>query len=99
VSAYVAVSKSEYLARRVQAIGRALRSGQSKDVHIYDFLMAKTLEVNIIQERHEGALVQREDGTYGLEKRNDSEPTPLEGPNMQGAASGLGAVDLTEVEE
>ena len=99
VSAYVAATKSEYLARRVQAVGRALRYGQNKDVHVYDFLMARTLEVNIIQDRHDRALVKHDDGTYGLEKRNGSEPTPLEGPNMQGAATGVGALDLTEVEE
>ena len=54
---------------------------------MYDFLMAKTLEVNIIQERHEGTLVKRENGSFELEERNGSEPTPWEEPNMQGAAT------------
>ena len=99
VSPYVAASKAEYLARRVQAIGRAHRFGQNKSVHVYDFIMARTLEVNTIQDRHDRALVKHDDSTYGLEKRNGSEPTPLEGPNMQGAATGVGALDLTEVEE
>lgn len=99
VSPYVASNQSEYEAQRTQAIGRALRFGQKKAVHVYDFLMGKTLEVNIIQDRNNKALVRGDDGTAELREREGTEPTPWEGQDMQGAAAGVGAVDLTEVEE
>lgn len=94
VSAYFAPTQFKYEATMTQAIGRAHRFGQDKAVHVYHFLMAKTLEVNIIQQREEKVIVQGDDGTFQLVERTDSQPTAWEGPDMQGAASGVGAVDL-----
>lgn len=93
VSAYYAPTQYKYEATMTQAIGRAHRYGQRKDVHVYHFLMAKTLEVNIIQDREKKAIVQETDGSFQLVERSDSEPAAWEGPNMQGAASGVGALD------
>lgn len=81
-----------------QAIGRAYRMGQLKPVHIYHFLMAKTIEVNIIQDREKKAIAKQNDGTFRLEERTNSEPTAWEGPDMQGAASGAGNIDMAEIE-
>jgi hypothetical protein len=98
VSAYFAPTQSKYEATMTQAVGRAHRFGQDKEVHVYHFLMAKTLEVNIIQDREKKAIIQGDDGTFQLVERTNSEPTAWEGPNMQGAASGVGAVELAYYE-
>jgi SNF2 family DNA or RNA helicase len=76
-----------------QAIGRAHRHRQTKTVHVYHFLMAKTIEVNIIQDREKKVLEQGKDGRFQLVERVDSKPTAWEGPALQGAASGIGALE------
>lgn len=43
-----------------QAIGRARRSGQKRDVHVYHLLVKNTYEVNIFQRAQSSKLVERQ---------------------------------------
>jgi superfamily II DNA or RNA helicase len=43
-----------------QAIGRAQRYGQTKHVHVYHFIVAKTIDVDIF-ERRNGKVLKRVD--------------------------------------
>lgn len=51
---------SEYQASVAQAMGRAIRWGQQKHVHVWHILALHTLEVGILQSRASGVLVRRE---------------------------------------
>lgn len=53
------LTQSEWDAGMTQAIGRALRFGQMRTVHVYHLLMKKTIDVNILQERHGKLLLER----------------------------------------
>lgn len=51
LSPLLTTSLSEYKACETQAIGRALRYGQQKKVHIWRFLTEETMDVMIYEER------------------------------------------------
>lgn len=59
VSSLVTRTRHVYKSIMTQAIGRVLRIGQNKDVHVYYFVAEKTIDVNILQEREEKTLVTR----------------------------------------
>jgi hypothetical protein len=71
-----------------QAVGRALRRGQEKAVSIYHFLAAKTIDVNIIQDRTRKVFVER-DGKFDLVSSDEILETDtlaqLEGAKFEGA--------------
>lgn len=97
VSALVVESQARYNAIMKQAIGRCDRYGQQRQVQIYHFLMAKTVDVNIWQER-EHKKVMLKDGVFIAEDFGGV-PGDWEGPGLQGAACGAGAVDVGEIHE
>lgn len=45
-----------YQAAMMQAIGRSRRFGQTKRVHVYHFLAAKTIDVDIFEKRSQKVL-------------------------------------------
>jgi SNF2-related domain len=59
VSSLVAKTQHEYNSSLTQAIGRAFRLGQAKEVHIYQFLAERTIDVNVLEGRTGGVLVER----------------------------------------
>jgi hypothetical protein len=62
-------SQYKYEASMTQAIGRAVRYGQNKEVFIYRFLSLNTIDVEIAQERSKKALVEvKGEGWKLLEK-------------------------------
>ncbi|KAJ5401047.1 hypothetical protein N7465_011536 [Penicillium sp. CMV-2018d] len=60
LSPYFASSDHEYDAGMTQAIGRARRFGQKREVHTYHLLVKNTYEVNIFQKAQSGKLVERQ---------------------------------------
>ncbi|KAF4768752.1 hypothetical protein HAV15_002601 [Penicillium sp. str.  len=60
LSPFFASSDHEYDAGMTQAIGRARRFGQKREVHTYHLLVKNTYEVNIFQKAHSGKLVERQ---------------------------------------
>ena len=59
VSSLVAKTQHEYNSSLTQAIGRAFRLGQAKDVHIYQFLAERTIDVNVLEGRTGMVVVER----------------------------------------
>ncbi|KAI9733937.1 MAG: hypothetical protein M1834_002592 [Cirrosporium novae-zelandiae] len=59
------LQRPEYMAKMEQAIGRAKRYGQKKNVYIYHFLALRTIDVNVIEEKREQILVKRSN-TYTM---------------------------------
>src|SRR5438309_7825543 len=59
LSSLVIDTQYKYESIYEQAIGRVRRRGQKKDVHIYYFLAARTIDVNILEDREGKTLVQR----------------------------------------
>jgi hypothetical protein len=71
-----------------QACGRVYRQGQDKGVHIYYFLAARTMDVNILQDRSGKTLVQRS-GKYLLlpeAQVQEDDKQDLAGAPFEGAA-------------
>jgi hypothetical protein len=52
-------TQHDWEAGMTQAIGRARRYGQQRDVHVYHLLVKNTCEINIFQKRHTSKLVDR----------------------------------------
>jgi hypothetical protein len=55
----LAETQYDYDSSMTQAVGRALRYGQTRRVHVYHLLMKRTIDVNIFQERRKKILVER----------------------------------------
>lgn len=72
VTPFLAKTQYDYEATTKQAIGRAFRPGQKKDVKVYYFLTSKSLDVNIVQGREKRRLVKKTDGEYGLVSHEDA---------------------------
>ncbi|RHZ71269.1 hypothetical protein CDV55_103969 [Aspergillus turcosus] len=60
LSPMLAETQYDYDSSMTQAIGRALRYGQTRRVHVYHLLVKKTIDVNIFQERRGKVLVERD---------------------------------------
>jgi superfamily II DNA or RNA helicase len=100
VSCFVAKTQHEYTAATTQAIGRVLRMGQTRDVHVYHFLAEKTIEVNILEERTGKVLARREGELLLLEAgelKKGSDVSGFGGLPFKGAACGRGG-GLDDVE-
>jgi hypothetical protein len=67
-------SQQEYDAGMQQAIGRSIRYGQKRCVHIYHLLALKTIDIDIFEQRRHQALVRR-DGEFLLVPSDDTEKT------------------------
>jgi hypothetical protein len=61
----------DYQASMTQAIGRAVRFGQKKHVHIWYLLALNTLDVGILQWQNSHLLVRRQNGEFDLVPRED----------------------------
>ncbi|GFF29000.1 DNA repair protein RAD5 [Aspergillus udagawae] len=59
LSPMLAETQYDYDSSMTQAVGRALRYGQTRRVHVYHLLMKRTIDVNIFQERRRKILVER----------------------------------------
>ena len=77
-------------------MGRVLRRGQKKIVHFYQFVAARTIDVNILQARTKKVVVRRA-GKFRLEKEEDVVPGDergWEGARFEGAACNSGDLEL-----
>jgi hypothetical protein len=82
----VANTQYDYDSSMTQAIGRARRYGQTKPVHIYHLLALKAIDVNILQERTQKTLVDR-DGVFTLVAKDEVLEMDIkdwEGPSLEG---------------
>ena len=87
VSSLLVDSQYTYESIYEQAIGRVYRRGQKKDVHIYHFLAARTMDVNILEDR-EGRILVRRNGEYLFLTGSETLPTDegdFAGPSFNGA--------------
>ena len=92
----MAKNQDEYNATLTQAVGRALRQGQKKPVHVYQFLAVQTIDVNIVQMRRSKTLVSRH-GEYLLLEENhvlDTDQQDLAGAPFEGAACSCGDFEV-----
>ena len=85
-SPFVTESQPTFNAVMRQAIGRVHRYGQQKEVHIYHFLSAGSLDVNIVQERTGKVMVRRK-GEFYLVPKEKVRPTDVE--RFSGAGTGV----------
>ena len=53
-------SRHSYDQAYEQAVGRAIRFGQKKKVHVYQFLAVKTIDINIIEDRTEQIVANKQ---------------------------------------
>ncbi|KAJ5262375.1 hypothetical protein N7524_007680 [Penicillium chrysogenum] len=65
LSPYFTTSHHDYDSGMTQAIGRARRFGQEREVHVYHLLVKNTHDVNIFQKAQSSKLVERQ-GVPGL---------------------------------
>ena len=77
-----------------QAIGRAVRYGQEKHVHIYHLLSMNTADVTVFQARNRGSIVCRGSKAFIVDKKHlDQRPISimlLRGPDLNfGMGDGL----------
>ena len=92
LSSLVVDTQYRYESIYEQAIGRVHRRGQKKCVHVYHFLAARTIDVNILEAREDKTLVQR-GGKYLLLTESDiqeGDMRDLSGAPFEGAACGTG---------
>lgn len=91
LSSLVTETQYKYESICTQAIGRVYRRGQNKTVHVYHFLAAQTIDVNILEERQGRVLVQSGE-TYLLLADNEigeADKKDLAGAPFEGAACGI----------
>ncbi|KAF2711037.1 hypothetical protein K504DRAFT_532750 [Pleomassaria siparia CBS 279.74] len=90
-------SQYKYSASMTQAIGRVVRYGQKKQVHIWRFLSLDTIDVSIVQEREKKALVRVKGDEWKLIAREECETLEEKGllDEVHGAQRGgtVGRVD------
>lgn len=58
ISPLLAESQHAFNESRIQCVGRARRYGQTKKVHVYDFLALHTIDVDITQDQRCKHLVR-----------------------------------------
>lgn len=104
---YVGRSRSHVKSVMKQAVGRALRVGQPKEVQVYHFAMAYTNEVNMLEDREGGGRVLRWEGDLGrcgwVGEEEVMEGERLSGPRLDrkvgGGFGGETVVEEVEDEE
>jgi hypothetical protein len=81
-----------------QAIGRSLRYGQKKTVHIYHMLSMDTADVTIFQARNKGSIVCCDGKAILLDKSHLGQLPPsfqlLEGPSLEFGTGDDGLSDI-----
>ncbi len=90
VSSLASKTKHEYNASMTQAVGRAFRLGQEKDVRVYHFFGEKTIEVNILEERSGRFVVERGGRCLLVASKEDSDRDGFGGLPFVGAVCGTG---------
>ncbi|KAI2676555.1 hypothetical protein CBS147355_5657 [Penicillium roqueforti] len=83
LSPYFAPSDHDFEAGMTQAVGRARRFGQEREVHVYHLLVKNTYEVNIFQNAQSSKLVERQ-GVHVLVPEEEVLPNDIgcEGEEM-----------------
>ena len=101
VHSMVASTKYQWQSSYEQTIGRVCRRGQDQKVHIWHFVTANTVDVNILEDRT-GRRLGLDGGKYSLmtvqeiaEKGLGEADCALRGVDFVGKAAGAG---LSEVE-
>ena len=105
LSPMLANTQYDYESTMTQAIGRSHRFGQLKEVHVYHFLALSTIDVNIIQDRRQKVLFEKDDGCFELVARGEVGPdiTRWEGASLDGENAGYYSggddLELEQVDE
>lgn len=96
LSSLVTKTQYQYKAIHKQAVGRAYRQNQEKDVYVYHFLAAHTIDVNILQDRTGKTLVRRKERYHLLDPSEieEGDAQGFEGVPFEGAACGAGNVEV-----
>jgi SNF2 family DNA or RNA helicase len=91
LSSLVIDTQYKYESTHTQAIGRVHRRGQEKAVHVYHFLAAQTIDVNILEERESKTLVQRGERHLLLaeDEIEEGDKQDLAGAPFEGAACSM----------
>ena len=92
LASMAAKSQYKYDSTLTQAVGRVLRCGQEKDVHVYYFLAAQTIDVNILQQRTGQILALRDEQFLLLDESEIHKDDKLgwAGVPFEGAACSAG---------
>lgn len=88
VSSLVARTQHDYNSSMTQAIGRAFRLGQTKDVHIYQFMAERTIDVNVLEERTGAVVVERGGACLLVNQKQAGDRDGLGGLPFSGAVYG-----------
>lgn len=77
LSPFLSETAHEFHKSRIQCIGRARRYGQTKKVHVYDFLALNTIDVDITEDQQCKHLVQEslEDGEEVWKLKSEQDMT------------------------
>lgn len=96
ISPLLSETAQEFHKSRTQCIGRARRYGQTKKVHIYDFLALDTLDVDITEDRQCKHLVQElpQSGEEGWKLISEEDMT--DGEKVKSWRSGWERKDFSE---
>ena len=91
LSSLVIDTQFKYDSIHEQAIGRVYRRGQKKAVHIYHFLAARTIDVNILEDREGKILVRRGEKYVFLAESEvaEGDERDLAGAPFEGAACSI----------
>jgi hypothetical protein len=81
-----------------QAIGRAVRYGQSKPVHIHRFLSQNTIDLKIIQERSQKTLVKMKGGEWKLVNEKEHDEMEEKGEVVEEIKGAVEAPKLIELD-
>ena len=65
MSPFLSQSRHSYDQAYEQAVGRALRYGQKKKVHVHHFLAVKTVDINIIEDRTDQVVAYKQPSGSG----------------------------------
>ena len=101
----ISPSQRAWESTMTQAKGRAYRYGQKRDVHVWHYATARTMEVNMLEDRMKGALVERVDGngikewTMVPEGELTEADVRVSGPLMEPSVVPMEPQDLDEEEE
>ncbi|KAL4910325.1 hypothetical protein BDW74DRAFT_186376 [Aspergillus multicolor] len=84
LSPVLSQTQYDYDSSMIQAIGRSLRYGQTKHVHVYHLIAKMTIDVNIFQERRGNRVLVERDGQAVFVEPEDAlkEAMTCQGPTM-----------------
>jgi hypothetical protein len=76
-------AQAKYEAAMTQAIGRARRYGQSKEVHVYNFLTVNTIDIDYYEARN-NLVITRKGETGKLRMQGVENPVGLDSKTVLG---------------